>query len=238
GNLKRKEALTGRFSDVLSWMYLGTAVIRRFEAEGCREEDEPLFKWSMDYSLARIQEGFDGIFSNFDVPVFGGFMKTIGAGWSRLNPIGLNPSDRSGHEVAKLMQVPGELRDRLGCGLHHSEDPEDALTRLENAFEICYQADAVAAKIRTAVRARKLPKGKPLALVEAAVEAGVISSEEADLVARAEEARWDAIQVDSFDEEEYFATAERNRDSASSGGGSDRSETSFDAPEDTVAPTS
>lgn len=236
GNLKRKEALTGRFSDVLSWMYLGTAVIRRFEAEGCREEDLPLFKWSMDYSLAQIQEGFDGIFSNFDAPLVGGFMKTVGAGWSRLNPIGLKPSDRTGHKVAKLMQVPGEQRDRLGCGLHHSEDPEDALTRLENAFEICYQSDAVAAKIRSAVRARKLPKGKPLTLVDAAVEAGVISSEEAALVARAEEARWDAIQVDSFNAEEYLSTAERKSDSVTSGNRSDGSEVSFNSPEDSVTP--
>ncbi|MFQ5583077.1 MAG: acyl-CoA dehydrogenase, partial [Calditrichia bacterium] len=39
GNLKRKEKLTGRFADIFSWLYLGTAVLRRFEAEGQRKED-------------------------------------------------------------------------------------------------------------------------------------------------------------------------------------------------------
>ncbi len=34
GDLKRKEKLTGRFADIFSWMYFGTAVLARFEAEG------------------------------------------------------------------------------------------------------------------------------------------------------------------------------------------------------------
>ena len=41
GRLKRKEKLTGRFADLLSWMYLGTAVLIRFEKEGRPEEQEP-----------------------------------------------------------------------------------------------------------------------------------------------------------------------------------------------------
>ncbi|HEY9646906.1 MAG TPA: acyl-CoA dehydrogenase, partial [Chroococcidiopsis sp.] len=39
GSLKRRETLTGRFADVLSWLYLGTATLRRFEAEGRNPDD-------------------------------------------------------------------------------------------------------------------------------------------------------------------------------------------------------
>lgn len=207
GELKRKEALTGRFSDVLSWMYLGTATIRRFEAEGCRQEDLPLFKWSMENALAKIQLGFDGIFSNFDAPVIGWVMKTVGAGWSRLNPIGIGPSDHDGHLVAAILRKPGEQRDRLCCGLFLSADPEDPVARLENAFLACSAADEILQRIRDAVKARTLPKGKPLSLLDAALDAGVITSEEVAQINHAEELRNDAIQVDSFDEDEYLATA-------------------------------
>ncbi len=207
GNLKRKEALTGRFSDVLSWMYLATATMRRFEAEGSRKEDLPFFNWSMEYALANIQKGFDGIFANFDAPLVGGIMKTAGAGWSRMNPIGVGPTDSLGHKVAGLMREPGEQRDRLGSGLHISADPEDPLTRLENAFTACCDAEQILNRIRKASRARTLPKGRPVSLLDAALEAGVINEGELAHVKLAEELRLDAIQVDSFNKEEYLSTA-------------------------------
>jgi len=216
GNLKRKEALTGRYSDVLSWLYLGTATIRRFEAEGCREEDLPYFQWSMEHALANIQEGFDGIYKNFDAPVLGTMLRTFGLGWSRLNALSAGPSDRLGHEVARRMQIPGQQRDRHTEDLFRSDDPTDAMTRMDQAFEACFEADAVAVKIRAAIRSKKLPRQKPWDLLAPAVEAGIISDQEKALVERAEMLRNDAIQVDSFDSEEYFATAASEPEQVSS----------------------
>ncbi|HEX9793181.1 MAG TPA: acyl-CoA dehydrogenase [Planctomycetota bacterium] len=204
GDLKRKETLTGRYSDIFSWMYLATAAIRRFEAEGRREEDLDFFHWSMATAFARIQTGFDGLFRNFVAPrglqwVFRGPL----AFWSRFNPIGRGPSDDLGHAVARRMQIPGEQRDALTSGMYVSSDPSDALGRLERAFRLSHQAEAVAAKIKQAVRERKLPKDKPLRLVAQAVEMGILLPAEAALVAEAEAAREDVIQVDSFTLSDY-----------------------------------
>ena len=65
GGLKMKEKIAGRYADILSFMYLGTATLKRFEAEGRRKEDLAFFKWSMDYIFYRIQVAFDGILSEF-----------------------------------------------------------------------------------------------------------------------------------------------------------------------------
>ena len=61
GNLKRKEKLTGRFADIFSWMYIASATIRRFEAEGRRKDDLPYYLWAMDHAMWRIQQAFDGL---------------------------------------------------------------------------------------------------------------------------------------------------------------------------------
>ena len=53
GMLKRKEKITGRFADILSWMCLGTAVLTRFEKEGRPSEQEPFLHWSMQYAFAQ-----------------------------------------------------------------------------------------------------------------------------------------------------------------------------------------
>jgi acyl-CoA dehydrogenase len=207
GNLKRKEKITGRFADIFSWLYLSAATLRRFEAEGQRKEDLPYLIWSLQYGLGRIQKAFDGLYKNFDVPVVGVFFKGPAAWWSRINSISNGPSDRVGHEVARLMQTPGEQRQRLTAGIYVPDDVNEALGRLENAFRLAYEGDKVARAISKAIKAKKLPKDRPENLIDQAAEAGVITYDEASILRQSEAARNDAIQVDSFTLEEYMRGA-------------------------------
>ncbi len=199
GNLKRKEKLTGRFADIFSWLYLGVSVLRRFEAEGRRKEDLPLLHWSMQFALWNIQQAFDGIFANM-----GWLFRGPVALWSRLNPISRGPSDELGSRVAQILQTPGEQRDRLTGGIYIPKEKTEALGRIEHAFLLVKQAEPVVRKIGKAVKSGKLQKDRPERLVKQALEAGVISREEAQLLKDAEAAREDAIQVDSYTLEEYM----------------------------------
>ncbi|QZZ23069.1 acyl-CoA dehydrogenase [Leptothermofonsia sichuanensis E412] len=203
GSLKRREKLTGRFADVLSWMYLATATLRRFEAEGRKPDDLPLVDWAMQYALAQIQQAFEGIFSNFTLPVVGAILRGPVLAWWRLNPIGVMPDDELGSQVAQQLQTVGEGRDRLTTGIYIPSHPDEALGRLEQAFQRSLQAEAIFKTIKAASRAGTLPQGKPENLVDAAVAAGVITQESVDLLREAEIARNEAIQVDAFTLEEY-----------------------------------
>src|SRR5690606_16932650 len=100
GNLKRKEKLTGRFADIFTWMYLGNAVLTRFEREGRPAEDLPFMRWAMEYAFWKIQQAFDGIYANLEVPGLSVVLKGPMLWWSRMNPIGSAPSDELGHQVA------------------------------------------------------------------------------------------------------------------------------------------
>ena len=202
GNLKRKEKITGRFADIFSWMYLAASTLRRFEAEG-RREDLPYLNWSMHYAFHRMQMAFDGLYKNFDIPIIGLIFKGPIALWSRLNPLSNGPTDEMGHAVAKLMQTPGEQRRRLSKGIYAPEKLDEPFGRLENAFRLAYEGDHVARTISKAVKAKKLPKARPSELLDSALNAGIITPEEAQTVRDSEAARQDAIQVDSFTLEEY-----------------------------------
>ena len=198
GSLKRRERLTGRFADMLSWMYLGSATLRRFEAEGRQVEDLPLVHWSMQYALVQIQEAIEGIVSHLSLPLRGFVLA-----WWRLNPMGTLPSDQLGHQVAQILQTPGEGRDRLTANIHIPDHPEEPLGRLEQALRLSVQVEPVAKAIKKAIKAGQLPKAKPILLINAAVEGGVISKTDAALMQEAEALRTDTIQVDSFTLEEY-----------------------------------
>ena len=210
GNLKRKGALTGRFADVFSWLYLGNAVLRRFEAEGRKSEDVAFLNWSMDFTLYKIQQGFDGIFKNFDVPLLGWFFRGPIAVWSRCNAVGTYPSDRDSAKLATAIQTQGEQRDRITPTIYHSDSPDHPLRALEHAFDLCTQAEPVIAKIKKAIRKGDLPRGKPLPAAEQARDKNIISEAEYKLLKEAEAAREDRIQVDSFTLDEYMQTATKN----------------------------
>ncbi|WAL59096.1 acyl-CoA dehydrogenase [Thermocoleostomius sinensis] len=203
GTLKRRETLTGRFADVLSWMYLIMATLRRFEAEGRHPDDLPLVHWSTQYAFAQIQQALEGIFANVSIPVLGAILRGPVAWWWRLNPIGTSPSDILGHHIARNIQIPGDIRDRLTNGIYLPAHSDEALGRLEKAFQLSIEAENVLKLIKNASQTGQLPQSKPESLIDAALEAGVITAEAAQLVQEAERIRTDAIQVDTFTLEEY-----------------------------------
>ena len=204
GMLKRKEKITGRFADILSWMYLGTAVLTRFEKEGRPEEQEAFLHWSMQYAFAQMQEAFEGLFENLKVPGLTWLLRGVVAPWSRLNTIGEMPDDELGGALARAIQEKDGAREWLTEDLYvPEEDTDQPLGQLEHAFRLSRDAYHVGQKIKDAIREGTLPKQRPHQLLDAAVEQGVITDDERDLVHRADEARERYIQVDEFDLEEY-----------------------------------
>jgi len=142
--LKFRQKLSGRFADALSWMYLGLCALRRFEAENRPAEDLPLVRWAAEHSLDRIRTAFEGICRNFEGPL-GPLVRTFGAWLVRLAPLGHPPSDRLGGQAAATLRAPGAQRDRLTTDIflpHDSNNPEEALGRLERAFALVTAAGA------------------------------------------------------------------------------------------------
>lgn len=197
GTLKRKEKLTGRFGDVLSWMYLATAVLKRYDVEK-RKEDLPFVKWSLEYSFAQIHDAFVGIFENM------GCLFKPALFLLRLSPIGSYPSDRLGSQVAQLMQTPGDQRDRLTNDIYVPTDiNSDHFALLEDTFQKVVALHPIMKKINKAIRTGKLAKLKGAGLFENAFSAGIINAEEKEQLLKAEAQRNDVIQVDDYSEEEY-----------------------------------
>jgi acyl-CoA dehydrogenase len=205
GALKTREKITGRFADILSWMYLGFAVLHRYNAEGSRKEDLPFVHYCMKYTLSQIQKAFDGIFENIGVPGLGWFFNGPIRAWSHMNTLADEVEDHVTHEISALIQKDSAQRDRMTEGIFYPQRDGEALKRLEVAFKAIKGAEDTEKKIRKAVKTKQLPKLKGAKLVEEALKAGVISEVEAANLKRAEELRLDTITVDDFSPEEYHS---------------------------------
>lgn len=203
GGLKIKEKISGRFADILSWMYLITTALRRFEVEGRQKEDEIFLEWSMEYGFNQIQQAFDKIYQEIEVPALSWLFRGPIALWSRMNRMGKSPSDYLGHKVAQAMQKRGTVRDRLTDGIYLPEDKDEALGRYEYGLKVLEEAELVYKKIHVATKKKELPKTQPRFVIDEARDKGIISDEEYTLIRKAEDARVDVVQVDEFTLEEY-----------------------------------
>lgn len=227
GSLKLKEKLTGRYADVLSWMYIGTAVLRRYEAEGQLREDLPFVHFAMNHALYEIQKAFDGIFGNLPVPGLSWFFAGPLRIWSNLNALAGEANDKHTHKIASLILKDSEQRLRHTEGVYMPPNDVEQLGLLEEAFRVVKKAEAIDRNVRTAMKAKSIPKLKGRPLYDAALAKGVITSEEHVVLLRSEALRTAAIQVDDFSQEEYL--------SHRSGGRGALLDQAFDDDEPTVA---
>ncbi len=204
GRLKRRGSLSGRFSDALSWIFLGLASLRRFEAEGRREEDRPLAEWAAGRALAEAQRAFEGIAANFPGRLLRPLLRGPAALWLRLTPVGRPPSDRLGSEVAAVLCRPGAARDRLTAGIYLGTEPDDPSAVLERALETVHATASIRERLRAAVARGHLPDASLESLIAPAVAAAILTAEEGRLLGEAELARRAALEVDSFSLAEYL----------------------------------
>ena len=195
GALKRKERISGRLGDILSYLYLASATLKRFEDQGRPEDDLPLMRWVCHYCLHNIERSFSHIMTNFPVRPVAWLMRMI------VFPIGRHfhePTDRLGNEIAAMLLQPSAARDRLTRGVYISEDPLDAMGRIEYALPKVIAAEPVERKLRQAERRGDIQGVTLEALVDAGLKAQLINEQEARLVNEASAARMSAIAVDDF----------------------------------------
>ena len=207
GSLKFREKITGRFVDILSWMFIGLSILRRWEAEGRKKEDLPVVHVAMWYVFNNIQIAFDGIFRNFDVPVIGLLFKGPVRWWSRFNRIDWELRDETTAAAVQIFLQDSEQRDRLTDGIYIPQDESQVFARQEKTFKAVLGAAVVGRKVRKAIRKKILPKKPFSQILDEAVEKSVITAEEKTLLKSAEDMRNEAIQVDDFSEEEFRSRA-------------------------------
>lgn len=206
--LKAKGRITGRMADILGHMYMATATLKRFEAEGRRKEDIPLLKWSLDHCFAEIQQAFDGLWGAVEAPLLGWLFRGPIRWYSAINSLGGKPSDKLDAQVAELIQRNSEQRERLTHGIFISKNTEEQMGRLEHAFVLSLQAEEASRKVKRAVRKGQLKKKAPAELYADALKAGIISQTEVSALAEAESARFATIQVDDFGLAEYVGQSQ------------------------------
>jgi len=195
GQLKRKQALSGRMADLLSDLYLMSAVLKRFDEEGRIAEDKPLVDAIMADLIASMQRTFGEVFANFPNGLMANAMRVL------CFPLGRHArpaTDRVNYRFVRAVLRPGAFRDRLTTGTYVSMDPDDVTGVLEDALIKVTEAEEIETKFVKAARKGVIERRLDRDAIADAVAAGVLNDNEAGIMRAADEATDRVVKVDDF----------------------------------------
>jgi acyl-CoA dehydrogenase len=207
GELKRRERISARLGDVLSYLYLTSCVLKRFDDEGRKADDLPLMHWSMQDSLFKLEVALEELLDNFPSMIMGKALKLI------IMPFGKKykrPSDQLEHDIATILQTPSEARSRLGAGQYLSREEGNLMGDLEQTLENVIAAEPIHNKICKAAK-QYLPFTELDKVAAKGLELGVITEEQATLLRETEKGRLRAINVDDFDPGELVQSVQKDK---------------------------
>ncbi len=183
GRLKRMEMLSGRMADILSELYFTSAVLKRWHDEGQWEEDFDLVAYNVQQSLANVAALLDEVVANFPSRVAALVLRaaTLPRAGRRSRP-----TDALTARCAALISEPGPVRDRLSADLT-GPGQHPGVATLNDAYARTIATDALRRRLRDLDMT-----------AQAAVDAGLLTAQEAADLAAQKAAVARVIAVDDF----------------------------------------
>ena len=202
GKLKFKEKLSARLGDVLSNLYIASAMLKRYEDQGRPVTDRPLLAWAFHDCVYRMQGALDGVLRNFPLRPVAWVLRAL------VFPLGrreVPPSDRLGHRVAAILCAPNEARDRLAEWVYLTPSANNPIGRMNALLPEVIAAEPVERKFLKAVKAGELAGYDYAAQLADAEAKGILVRAERELLERVRAATFEFISVDDFDPAELAA---------------------------------
>ncbi len=189
GGLKRMEMLSGRMADILSELYITSAVLKHWQDQGKPKEEFALVEYIAQRSFARIGQHLDAVLANFPSRPAAFLLRMLTAP----RRVGREPSDALTARCAALISEPGPVRDRLGADLT-APGQHPGIAALNAAFDKTVATDALRRRLREAKMT-----------AEAALEAGTITEDEKAQLDDMAAAVHKVIAVEDFSTDEIKA---------------------------------
>ena len=196
GALKRKELLSARLGDVLSYLYLASMVLKHYRDQGEPAEDLPLVEWSCRTMLYKAQEQLHSLLRNLPNRIVATLLRVA------VFPRGRTfsaPSDELGQEIVELMINPTATRARLADHAYITVEPTNPLGLLQQAMEMAERVKPLERRVFDAHRAGQIDSEDTPGQIDEAESKGIITADEARQVREFDDTVMDLTAVDDFD---------------------------------------
>lgn len=192
GELKRKERLSARLADGMSYLYMAMAALRNCQKNDDNVDQQLHAKWAVSYCFYHSQKAMIAFCNNFPVKPLGFLLRLLAF------PLGQTmryPSDKLDNKLARLMVTNNDYRNGIKKTLYFSGDSSQPVDKVENALQLIIDHADLSAKIGDL---RRFSFGALKNKLILKVNKGELTQLEMDSLMAVEQARWDAIQVDEY----------------------------------------
>lgn len=191
GELKRKERISARLADGMSYLYMAMAALQNAAIN--QNKDVQLHAlWALRYCFYHAQKAMIGLCHNFPSKALGFFMRLF------CFPFGQTmhyPSDKLDQNLVRCMINNNQYRDTLKGFVYLSGDSKHAVDRMEATLQRIIQDEVLTKKVSDLKRFKCAKYREKL---KEKVVKGELSQQEMDTILELEQMRWDAMLVDEF----------------------------------------
>jgi acyl-CoA dehydrogenase len=199
GKLKQKEHISARLGDVLSQLYICSAMLHRYEAIDRPAADQPVLAWAFHDAIYKIQRALRQVVDNFPNPWLKAMLTVV------IFPMGLReraPGDRLTHRVAQLLLAPSETRSRLTGGIYTKAHSGNPVGMMEQALPQIIATEPLERKMLKALKSGQVTGITWEEQLEQIVAMGGLTIDEASLLQSSRKLVQEIIAVDEFDSAE------------------------------------
>lgn len=204
GALKRRERLSARLGDVLSYLYLSSAALKRYHDLGSPEHMQPLLRWAMEESLGQAEKALDRLLDNLPNRFVGCALRVLVFPFGRRHT---GPSDELDAEVAALIgRNKGDpALEELLAGCFRPQADGDPVAALQRASDLLDETAPLYKALHQAIKEGRVQPAPGQSAIDAAVDSAVLQPGEGQRLHAAEQARRAVIDVDAFDKAQLLA---------------------------------
>ena len=192
GDLKRKERLSARLADGLSYLYMAMAALRYCQQNEEQADQMLHAKWAVSYCFYHAQKSMIAFCQNFPGRSLGFVVRLLAFPWGQSMHY---PTDKMDHQLAQLMTQNNHYRTNMLKSIYLSGDPKQPVDKMEYALQLILKHACLYKKISDL---RRYTAGSLKTKLTEKVSSGELSQHEMDELVTVEKARWDAMQVDEF----------------------------------------
>lgn len=205
GSLKRRERLSARLGDMLSQLYLASAVLKYFNDANAPADEIDTVVFCVKRCLYHIQTSINEVTQNFPERALGKLLRLIIFPWGGAYRM---PNDKLTQALVEPMLSHSALRERLTSYCYQSQNTTELTHRLDTALSMIEPVEASLKKLAALVKNGLFAPSLTLdAKIQVALDKNVLSTEEAKQLREFEALRQEIIKVNefSFDLEEVIA---------------------------------
>jgi acyl-CoA dehydrogenase len=196
GDLKRRELLSARLGDVHSQLFIASSLLKFHATQPRSEEADVHAAFALQRSLHAAQEALIAYCDNFQPRALGLLMRVL------CLPLGRTlraPDDRQIRQLGTLVMEPNAVRAMLATHVYVSEDPEDAVGRVETAYQMLLQVDQPFQAFQRAWSKGELEADTLDDALQAALAKQIIRAEDVEPLREYDARRRDCVLTDHFE---------------------------------------